>query len=182
MPKFSVQARHAVDQPLDESYRFIPLTQDQLAIVDYSDYEHLSEFDWRALWNEHTNSFYAVRSIGRQAIYMHRQILGCGPKEQGDHENHDTLDNRRKNLRIATHNQNEWNKGLRKNNSSGYKGVSWSKHKRKWEAQIWFNGKGIYLGRFPTAEQAARAYDEAANKLHVEFAVLNFAHLEYPLP
>lgn len=91
-----------------------------------------------------------------------------------DHINRDTLDNRRSNLRSATPQQNKQNQGKLKTNSSGYKGVSFCKAKRKWQATISVNSKNKHIGFHETAEAAARAYDTEARKLHGEFAKLNF--------
>jgi hypothetical protein len=105
---------------------------------------------------------------------MHRQILGAPPGQQVDHINGDTLDNRRVNLRLATHGQNQHNRGKYRNNKSGYKGVSWDKAAGKWRAQIKFNNKKYNLGRYHDPIEAALAYDAAAIRLHGAFARLNF--------
>jgi hypothetical protein len=90
-----------------------------------------------------------------------------------DHENRNGLDCRRTNLRLATHRQNIMNTGLRPANTSGYKGVSWDKENQKWRASIRAYGRSYNLGRFSTKEEAARAYNEAASRLHGSFARLN---------
>ena len=107
---------------------------------------------------------------------MHRLILGfeTGDGQIGDHKNHDTLDNRRKNLRVCSRTQNAMNQTLSKNSTSGFKGVFWDKEKRKWVAQLRTNGKRKYLGGFVTPELAALAYDVAAAQEFGDFACLNF--------
>ena len=88
-----------------------------------------------------------------------------------DHINHNTLDNRRCNLRLATHGQNMANS--RPNKGRKYKGV-WQIMGKYWVAFIGKNKKQIYLGSFSTPKLAAKAYDEAARKKFGEYACLNF--------
>ena len=115
----------------NKNIKKIPLTQGQFAIVDNKDFEWLNQYKWFAIWEPHTQSFYAVRhskSINgkRYMIYMSREILGlkCGDKRQADHINHQTLYNCRANLRIVTLQQNLWNQ----KNPNGY---SWNKRAKK---------------------------------------------------
>lgn len=103
-------------------------------------------------------------------IYLHRYITKAPDGMQVDHINGNRLDNRSKNLRICTNQQNNWNKGPRKGK---YKGVHWSKTHKRWVAQITENYKTRHLGHFMTAEAAALAYNAAAKELHGEYAYLN---------
>jgi hypothetical protein len=104
---------------------------------------------------------------------MGRAILNAPAGMIVDHRDGDGLNNQRENLRLCTHSQNMQNRRLQRNNRSGYKGVYWIKAQGVWAARITVNRVPINLGRFDTAEQAARAYDEAALKYHGEFARLN---------
>ena len=105
---------------------------------------------------------------------MHRLILGCGPGEEVDHRNGNGLDNRRGNLRPATHALNQANV-RRVRAKSGFKGVSrWVRPSpRPWRAHITVKGRMKFLGAFATPEEAARAYDAAARELFGEFACTN---------
>lgn len=152
----------------------IPLTQGLFAIVDDVDFEAISKFKWCA--HKHRGGrFYAVRKGEKRCslILMHRMISGAGPSLVVDHINHNGLDNRRENLRVCTNVENLRNANLSKNNSSGFKGVSWSKDKNKWEAYITIGGKKKSLGKYTEASDAAQAYNIAAERYFGEFALLN---------
>jgi len=159
-----------------DNTREIPLSRGQVAIVDATDYEWLSQWKWCALLSPGRQRFYAVRnsprSQGHRMIYMHREILGLpyGDPRMADHvvpEN--TLDNRRSNLRIVTGPQNNCNRRSQSNNTSGFKGVTFVRARSKWQAQIGVNGKNINLGHFSTPEEAHRVYCDASIRYHGEF-------------
>lgn len=92
------------------------------------------------------------------------------PAEQIDHIDTDKLNNRIDNLRPSGHAGNMRNQGLRKNNSSGYKGVDFDIRCGKYRAQISVNSKKMFLGYFSSAESAHVAYCSAAEAHHGEFA------------
>lgn len=119
-----------------------------------------------------------VNITGAGALLAHRVawmlVHGSIPKSHIDHIDSDKTNNRINNLRVCTHNQNQHNQGIRKNNKSGFKGVSWMKSNRKWHAQICCNSKVKHLGFYDEKEDAARAYDKAAIEIHGEFAWTNF--------
>ena len=154
--------------------RDIKLTQGKVALVDDADYDWLNQWKWCL-----HNKMYAVRNVysdgKRRTIHMHRVILGItDPKIKGDHKDGNGLNNQRANLRTATSVQNQQNQKRKNTSASKYKGVIFQKNcKRKWCSHIRDNGKRIYLGLFHTQEEAAKAYNEAAIKYHVEFARLN---------
>ena len=109
----------------------------------------------------------------------HRFYLPKGGTASGlvvDHINHNTLDNRRKNLRLCTWAQNNQNRrpSKRKNKLSKYKGVSFYKKSKLYRALIWCNKKQYFLGYFKDETDAAKAYDKKARELFGEFAYLNF--------
>lgn len=104
---------------------------------------------------------------------IHRLIMNASPDEYVDHINGDTTDNRRENLRICSNANNIQNSGVRKNNTSGYKGVWWNERNQCWQAQIRSKGKRIHVGNFKCKHEAAKAWNAAALKYHDEFAKLN---------
>lgn len=156
----------------------IKLTQGQIALVDDEDFDRLNGFRWSVTWNKHTKSFNATRSSPRvngkrHTIRMHREILNAKLGEEVDHINHDTVDNRRENLRLCSTGQNCVNRRRRVDNTSGFKGVSWDNGHGKWRSRLMVNRKPHYLGRFATALEAAIAYDRAARDEFGEFALTN---------
>lgn len=151
--------------------REIPLLRGLVALVDAADYERISAFKWYA------TKRYAIRSerrAGRSVtILMHHEVLGRPPPGfVTDHINCIRLDNRRANLRFCTPSQNMWNRGLNLRTTSGFKGVSIKGSRYAAAIRRW--GKQEHLGRFDSAEEAARAYDRAALEAFGEFARLNF--------
>lgn len=152
----------------------ILLSKGKIALVDDDDFEKLKAFKW--FYNSHG---YAIRSKfigvkeGKQKqtiISMHRMIMGTPDGMDTDHINHDKLDNRKENLRICTTSENSCNKHQNVG-VSGFRGVR--KHYKKWQAQIWSNGKFYSIGTYKTSKDAAIAWNEAARKYHGKFAMLN---------
>lgn len=90
-------------------------------------------------------------------------------KMEVDHIDGNAHNNRIENLRLATHGQNMLNKRRHSNNTSGFKGVSYRKDKKKWRAYICVHGRSHNLGHFDTPEAAAKAYAEAIPQFHGEF-------------
>jgi hypothetical protein len=88
-----------------------------------------------------------------------------------DHATNKSLDNSIENLREATQSQNSQNSKLRKNNTSGTKGLSWDEKRQKWEAKLYVNYKKIHIGYFLKSEKenAKKAIEEARKKYHGEF-------------
>lgn len=167
--------------PSVDGARWVALTQGKFALVDEADFADVSRRNWCAIQKRSkTNNLYAWYALrgrtledagGKKTpVLLHRYLLG-EPPEEVDHCNGDGLDNRRENLRKATHRQNMMNSSSRKG-SSRFKGVSWGRD--CWIAMIRDNYRTVHLGGFAIEEDAARAYDEAARRLHGEFARVNF--------
>ena len=156
----------------------IPLTQGKFALVDDADYKWLKRHGWFASKDRYT--YYAMRTIRvskhkRRNILMHRIILNAPDGVEVDHRNSDGLDNRRSNLRLCSRQENSRHQRLFSNNKAGFKGITFDKRviQKPYMARIRVNNKRISLGYYPTPEQAARAYDEAALEHFGEFALTN---------
>lgn len=154
--------------------RFIPLTKGYVAIVDADDYERLAQYKWQV--SKARNNLYAARKQGGMTIKMHRQILNAPRHLYCDHINHNGLDNRKCNLRLCTPAQNTYNKRPLPNSTSKYKGVSWDRKARKWQAEIRHHSRTIHIGYFEYELDDAIAYDDYAIELFGEFAYLNHQH------
>jgi hypothetical protein len=118
-----------------------------------------------------TGGYLLIRVAGR-LVAAHRlawlYVHGEWPSEQVDHINSVKTDNRICNLRLATRAQNMRNMGLRRSNTSGFKGA-W-KHGKRWKSVIMVDRRRIHLGCFDTPEEAHAAYCDAAEKYHGVFA------------
>lgn len=164
--------RPSVVQPQDQSIKYISLTKGQIAIVDAIDYERVNTLNWNAQWSESAHSFYARAAHG--GPLMHRFILGLtDPKIEGDHWNGNSLDNRRRNLRVANHSQNMCNSTAQRNNKSGYPGVNWHKRDHVWAVNIAVNGKRIYVGHSTDKQTAIEMRKDAERKYHGDFGYIN---------
>ena len=117
------------------------------------------------------------------SIGLHRLIMGCTYKDgtNVDHINHNTLDNRKCNLRLATVAENSRNGVKQRNNTSGYKGVSYHKRDKVYFAQIRLFCNSIFIGQSKDPIECAKMYDIIAIKLHGEFAYTNFPKENYSI-
>lgn len=151
----------------------IPLTRGMFATVDASDFQWLSQWKWYV--RSTYGLFYPARKIDGRPVEMHRLILPAKVGLMVDHKNGDGLDNRRANLRYATNSQNQQNRHRLVRNTSGYRGVTWHKQAKRWQAGIALDGRRYYLGLFLSPVDAARAYDAQAREFFGEFARPNFS-------
>ena len=151
--------------------KLIPLINGGDVMVDDEDYEAMCCWKWR----RHMHGYAERSSSANRPRLMHRLLMGNPDGMQIDHRNGNRLDNRRANLRLASHSENLHNRGRSTNNTSGFKGVSWDVDREMWRATILVAGRWRQIGRFATKEDAARAYDAESVLMLGEFAVTNAA-------
>lgn len=139
-----------------------------IALVDDEDFDYLNQWKWKACrtvdGNIYARRFERNKGQKNGKIFtMHRVILrlaeGIG---KIDHWDMNGLNNQKGNLRTATDHQNGGNRDANSNNTSGYKGVTWCKCAKKWQAQIMVHREHKYLGLFEDPADAASEYDKAA--------------------
>ncbi|MDK2920128.1 MAG: hypothetical protein PWQ37_2861 [Candidatus Petromonas sp.] len=134
----------------------------------------LEVFKGRA-WDECGTRGYLHACIGGIGhVYAHHIVIGCPLKGYCvDHIDRDITNNLASNLRVVSYSQNHGNKTMLDSNTSGYKGVSWRKDRKKWRAYIKHKGKFISLGHYDNPIDAALAYDNAALEYYEECALTN---------
>ena len=137
-------------------------------IIDSIDVEKIKNYKWRV-----SNGRVAAHRKDGGNIFLHRLINNTPNGMDTDHINRNTFDNRRSNLRTATHTENMRNR-IKRSGSSKYKGVTWVKQREKWMARIKHGDREKSLGHYATEEEAAHVYDKAAKELFGEFAKPNF--------
>lgn len=161
----------------DGKSRCIRLTQGQIAVIDAGDFPLVSQLKWQAVWSKNTRSYYAAgvyydvsKKNNQRHILMARLIMGVVDDKSiwVYHESHDTLDNRRSNLRFATKKENARNRRIRR--TQGLKWTTFKKKEGKWLAQITADGVLRHLGMYDTAEEAHEVAKAEAVKIHAKFA------------
>lgn len=122
-------------------------------------------------WQTH-RGYWMVKLCGGKFL-AHRVIWAIThdewPEEQIDHINGDPSDNRIENLRIANQSQNNWNRPIFRNNTTGFPGVTYEPSRNKYKAAIRIDGKPKNLGRFDSAEEASEAYQRECVRTRGEF-------------
>lgn len=141
-------------------------------LFDEADLPLVSPYSWHV--NDRGYVVSGARVNGK-ALRMHRFLTSAPEGTEVDHINRNKSDNRRSNLRLATKDQNQWNRPRMKTNSSGYIGVYLHKDTGKWAAILSIGNRNRHLGLFFTPEEAASARDAAVLSHRGEFATLNAA-------
>ena len=142
-------------------------------MFDSADLPLVCQYKWHIGAQGYPKTAANIDGLGR-GVCLHKLLMDPEKGMQVDHIDGNRLNNCRDNLRICSHAQNMRNQKLSKRNTSGYKGVSYDRARRKWAANITAFRRCHHLGRFADPIEAALAYDKAASFYFGEFANLNF--------
>lgn len=140
-----------------------------MCVIDIDDYERVSQF----YWGKYQGSNYFCSCTGGQKQWLHRYLMGAVFNEYVDHKNNNCNDYRKSNLRICNNAENNRNRWLQSNNTSGYPGINWAKREKKWRARIKVNGREIHLGYFNDKSDAIKAKQVAEEKYFGIFSYKN---------
>lgn len=138
-------------------------------LIDKDDYSKISQ----GYWAKYDNDNYFCSYIEGKKWWLHRYIMDAQPQEYVDHINNNFDDYRKINLRLCNNAENNRNRGLQKNNTSGYPGVGWVKREQQWRARIKVDGKEKHLGYFNNKDDAINAKKIAEEKYFGEFSYKN---------
>ena len=137
--------------------------------IDKEDYDKVTQ----GYWGKYKNCNYFASTINGKKHWLHRYIMSVNKGEYVDHIDGNFDDYRKKNLRICNNAENNRNRGLQKNNTSGYAGVGWAKREQKWRARIKVDGKEMHLGFFDNRNDAIFAKKQAEERYFGEFSYNN---------
>jgi hypothetical protein len=146
-------------------------------LIDLDDFDKVDELNlsWHLKWDKGMETYYckATKYLGYvdgkpkyQTVHLHAVIIN-NQKEDVDHINHNTLDNRKSNLRIKNRQDNSLHRlGSNKNSTTGVRNVSYSKVTNKYIVQLQINGKNVVFGKFDKLEDAAKCAEENRKKYY----------------
>lgn len=152
---------------LDKETTELTSTNGYKILIDTEDVDRIKEHKWCV--NTCNNGYLLVTS---KRIVLSRLLMGF-PKDEVDHINLNSLDNRKQNLRIVTHQQNQINQPLQRNNTSGASGVSFYPPRNKFRARIKIAQNDIHLGYYLTFEEAVQARNVGMECMFGEYARYN---------
>jgi len=149
----------------------LPLTNGGFALVDSDQLSYLSQY----VWNANKAGYVCSHDEAHRTILLHRIVNKTPTGYETHHLNGVKYDCRRCNLETILHLNHRHTIGKGRNNTSGFKGVSWNTQRGRWVAQIKTPERHIWLGYFLTKEDAAAVYDEAAKRFFYHRAYINEA-------
>lgn len=129
-------------------------------IIDIYNIEAIKDYKWYL----RPDGYVATNNYNGIYMYLHSLICNKDDKYYVDHKDRNKLNNTEENLRSADCSENQMNKGIRSNNTSGKVGVHWVKDKLCWCAMICVRGNHINLGYFDKFEDAVKCRVDAEYK------------------
>lgn len=141
-------------------------------LFDAEQIDKIKDIKWYRCYNKKYDATYITNRSGR---VLHKFLVECPSGYEVDHINRDTMDNRQCNLRICTHQQNQCNQALQKNNTSGVSGVSYYPPRSKFRARIKVSHQDIHLGYYSSFEEAVQARNVGMSYMFGEYAIYNDA-------
>ena len=136
---------------------------------DLEDYNKIKDY----YWNTNQDGYIASYS-NKKCTLLHRLIMGINdPSIPIDHIKHNIKDNRKSELRIVSNSQNNINREIRSDNTSGVTGVCWYKKRGMWMSYIAKDGKRKTIGYFTDFNDAVKARKEAEEKYFGEYSYDN---------
>jgi hypothetical protein len=147
-------------------------------MIDDEDYQRVMKYHWNVYSSKRHSTLYVHSRVFVDNRYttlrLHRVVMRItDSKVQIDHKDHNGLNNQKKNLRPCTPSLNGGNQSISKLNTSGFKGVHYSKNNHNWVARITVQRTRISLGSFANISDAAKAYNKAALRYFAQFSRLN---------
>lgn len=139
-------------------------------LFDAEQIGRIKDINWYRNFKDTDDNLYI---LNRDGIQLHKYLVDCPPGYEVDHISLDTLDNRRCNLRICTHQQNQCNQPLQRNNTSGVSGVSFYPPRQKFRARIKIGQHDIHLGYYLSFEEAVQARNVGMECMFGEFGRYN---------
>lgn len=138
-------------------------------------YFNIEEFEKvsRHTWYKSMEGYIETTTNDNRFISLHRLVMDAEEGEVVDHKNHGSYDNRKRNLRKCSISQNQMNKKIQINNTSGVTGISWFPTRNTWVVRIGVNKKRIIIGYFKNFDDAIQARKQAEEKYFGEYAYKN---------
>lgn len=143
------------------------------ALIDAEDFERLKHDSWRINLIGKKRKPRVVRNERKRLVYLARQLLDEPTGKIVDHENRNSLDDRRFNLRVCTVGENNLNRAQTASARSQFKGVAWNPSTQKWQVYTGRRGNRVLLGHFDCEIKAAQIYNEFARTHYGPMAYLN---------
>jgi hypothetical protein len=135
-------------------------------IIDLDDIDKVKNLKWSI-----DSKGYPITTINKtEKVRLHRYILGLQEDLPVDHINKNRLDNRKINLRLATNSDNNANKSMQKNNTSGFTGVTWDKNQNKWMVVVQYYKESYNLGHYKDKDVAISVRLKGEQLIFKEFA------------